>query len=190
VLLAPSPPLLFMGEEFAASTPFLFFCDFGPDLAAAVTSGRRREFARFTRFRDSQTQARIPDPNSDDTFASSKLDWQEVDLAPHREWLAHYRDCIGLRRAHIVPRLSGIRPGGAFEIDRDGVLYVHWRLGDDSRLHLAANFGPGEPRRIARPPGSALYATDAAAAGGVLEPHSVLFTLEAPARTRGGWQPT
>jgi 1,4-alpha-glucan branching enzyme len=47
VLLSPSPPLLFMGEEFGADTPFLFFCDFGPELAAAVTQGRRREFARF-----------------------------------------------------------------------------------------------------------------------------------------------
>src|SRR3989304_3199811 len=63
VLLAPSPPLLFMGEEFAASTPFLFFCDFGPDFAAAVTRGRRQEFARFERFSDPSAQAAIPDPN-------------------------------------------------------------------------------------------------------------------------------
>ena len=52
LLLAPSPPLLFMGEEFGAETPFLFFCDFEKDLAAAVTEGRRNEFARFARFND------------------------------------------------------------------------------------------------------------------------------------------
>ena len=75
LLLAPAPPLLFMGEEFGAATPFLFFCDFGPQLAAAVTAGRRREFARFARFSDAQAQAQIPDPNDVHTFESSKLDW-------------------------------------------------------------------------------------------------------------------
>ena len=68
VLLAPPPPLLFMGEEFAASSPFLFFCDFTGDLAEAVTEGRRREFGRFERFRDPASQQLIPDPNKPSTF--------------------------------------------------------------------------------------------------------------------------
>ena len=62
LLLAPSPPLLFMGEEFGAETPFLFFCDFEKDLAAAVTAGRRNEFAHFARFNDPAERERIPDP--------------------------------------------------------------------------------------------------------------------------------
>ena len=63
MLLSPEPPLLFMGEEFGAQTPFLFFCDFGPELAAAVTEGRRSEFARFERFSDPSAREKIPDPS-------------------------------------------------------------------------------------------------------------------------------
>src|SRR5271165_1874127 len=61
LLLAPSPPLFFMGEEFGAETPFLFFCDFEKDLAAAVTEGRRNEFSDFARFADPAKRDRIPD---------------------------------------------------------------------------------------------------------------------------------
>ena len=73
LLLAPSPPMLFMGEEFGTQTPFLFFCDFEKDLAAAVTAGRRNEFARFTRFNDPAARKGIPDPNAESTFEASRL---------------------------------------------------------------------------------------------------------------------
>ena len=69
--------MLFMGEEIAASTPFLFFCDFGPELAKAVTEGRRREFARFEKFASGALT--VPDPNDPDTFERSKLDWSSLD---------------------------------------------------------------------------------------------------------------
>ena len=80
-LLAPAIPMLFMGEEFAARSPFQFFCDFGGELRDAVTQGRRREFARFTRFADPAMQASIPDPNAAQTFLISKLDWGSDDDA-------------------------------------------------------------------------------------------------------------
>lgn len=64
VLLAPAPPMLFMGEEYAATTPFLYFCDFQGDLAQAVTQGRQAEFARFVRFADPASRSLIPDPNA------------------------------------------------------------------------------------------------------------------------------
>ena len=101
-LLAPSIPLLFMGEEFGASSPFLFFCDFGPELAAAVTNGRRSEFGRFERFRDPAAQAAIPDPNDAATFAASKLKWEELEAPPHAAWHALYRELLGLRHQHIA----------------------------------------------------------------------------------------
>src|SRR5262245_14150785 len=66
LLLAPSPPLLFMGEEWGATTPFPFFCDVGPELAPLVREGRRREFAHDPAFRD--TLDRLPDPTADATF--------------------------------------------------------------------------------------------------------------------------
>src|SRR5580698_5463588 len=106
LLLAPSPPLLFMGEEFGTVTPFLFFCEFQQDLAAAVTAGRRNEFARFARFRDPAERERIPDPNDAKTFKASQLNWSVLVQPGHRDWLRFYRKLLGLRREHIVPHLS------------------------------------------------------------------------------------
>src|SRR6266550_7034457 len=86
LLLAPSPPLLLMGEEFGASTPFLFFCDFDGELATAVTEGRRNEFARFKKFSSPAKRASIPDPNAETTFTSSKLDWRSLNEPTHHSW--------------------------------------------------------------------------------------------------------
>ena len=182
VLLAPAPPLLFMGEEFAASTPFLFFCDFGPELAAAVTCGRRHEFARFECFRDPAAQAAIPDPNDPKTFAASKLRWDEIGRPPHSEWLAFYRELLALRHREIAPRLAGTRSGGEFVLEDGGVLRVRWTLGDGSLLHLAANFAPtpSAPQRL--PPGKMVYASAPQAETGAgrrqLPAWLVMFTLE------------
>ncbi len=75
LLLSPHVPLLFMGEEYGETRPFLFFTDFHGELADAVREGRRREFAGFEAF--SGELAPIPDPNAWDTFAASRLDWSE-----------------------------------------------------------------------------------------------------------------
>jgi maltooligosyltrehalose trehalohydrolase len=182
LLLSPSPPLLFMGEEFAASTPFLFFCDFGPELADAVTQGRRREFSRFDRFRDPGARDAIPDPNRVDTFEHSKLDWSEIDRPAHGAWLALYRECLHLRATRIVPRLTGMGPSGAFEVDRGDVLYVDWTLGDGARLHLAANFSRSEAHRVRAQRGEVLYATERDESGvgeRLMLPCSVIVTLDA-----------
>jgi len=162
VLLSPQVPMLFMGEEFAASTPFLFFCDFGPELAEAVTRGRRAEFARFSRFADPAARASIPDPNAEATFAASKLDWRCASTAPGMQWRAFCRECLSLRQRHVVPLLDDLRHGGTFSVDDDALLRVQWRAGD-VRLHLVANLG-AEPREgIALPQGEAIYATQGVA---------------------------
>ncbi len=180
-LLAPSPPMFFMGEEFAASAPFLFFCDFGPELAAAVTNGRREEFGRFERFRDPAVQAAIPDPNERATFERSKLVWRETAASPHRDQLALCRELLALRARHVAPRLAGMPPSGAFECVEPGALAVHWTLGDGARLHLVANLADS-PGSLPLPPGSVLYASDPLPAGvltgNVLAPWSVVWTLE------------
>ena len=110
-LLAPQPPLLFMGEEFAASQPFLFFCDFGPELAQAVTEGRRREFSRFARFADPAVRESIPDPNAAASFEACVLDWSAIERVPHRATLELHRQLLTLRRQSIVPRLTGMGNG-------------------------------------------------------------------------------
>lgn len=160
LLLAPAPPLLFMGEEFGAAQPFPFFCDFGPQLATAVTEGRRKEFARFEQFSTPSALARIPDPNTADTFQSAKLDWNSVTHSPHREWLRFYRRLLALRHREIIPRLSGMRGGQArYEILGTCALAVVWRMGDGSTLTLLANFG-AEPIEAPCPVGALLYASE------------------------------
>jgi malto-oligosyltrehalose trehalohydrolase len=139
LLLNPATPMLFMGEEWAATAPFPFFCDFSGDLAQAVRNGRLAEFASFPEFRDKAAQARIPDPLAESTFLSAKLDWDEAGTAQHARMLAHYRNLIALRQQHIAPLLTaGGSPDGKFErFDKFG-LDVTWRLGGRV-LRLVAN---------------------------------------------------
>jgi maltooligosyltrehalose trehalohydrolase len=141
LLLAPSPPLLFMGEEFAAASPFLFFCDFGPELAAKVTEGRRAEFARFEPFNSPEAQAQIPDPNADETFLHSKLDWDSVGREPHANWLNFYQNVLQCRREKVLPRIKDIAAGRAkFELLGSLGLEVQWPFAKCGSLQLIANF--------------------------------------------------
>ncbi len=119
-LLAPSPPLLFMGEEWGCKQPFLFFCDFKGELGEAVRKGRREEFSRFASFKSS-----IPDPLAEDTFKQCVLNWDQRD----ERWLSHYRELLQLRAREIAPRSFG--PGRyrmlgerAFEVDWDGLTVI------------------------------------------------------------------
>lgn len=187
VLLAPSPPLLFMGEEFAASTPFLFFCDFGPDLAAAVTRGRREEFSRFDRFADPALRARIPDPNAAGTFAASRLDWNEIGHPDHRAWLDFYRRCLNVRHAFLIPRLATMRGGaGRYRIIGKAVLAVDWTLGDGAQWQLRANFSADAADVDDAPLVNVVFAspTRAEAAGDRLPPWGVRVTLARSATRR------
>lgn len=136
-LLSPSPPLLFMGEEFGARTPFLFFCDFGPDFAEKVTAGRRREFARFPEF----SKQSIPDPNAPETFQHSRLNWAELASDTGKRFHKLHKELLLLRHKEIIPRLAGIEGDKAhYQIIEPKGLHVHWRLGDGSRLQVTANF--------------------------------------------------
>jgi maltooligosyltrehalose trehalohydrolase len=159
ILLAPQVPLLFMGEEFAASTPFLFFCDFGPELAGGVTRGRREEFARFSRFTDASARAAIPDANAEATFAASKLDWGEASTPSGAQWRAFCRQCLAARHRHVVPLLQHITHGGAFGVD-DGLLRAQWSAGDAGGLHLLVNLGNGAREAVTLPRGELVFASD------------------------------
>lgn len=178
VLLAPAPPLLFMGEEWGAGTPFLFFCDFGAELAEAVRNGRRAEFGRMAAFADAAARERIPDPNAEATFAASKLDWSERERAPHAQWLALYRELLVLRRRWIVPRLAHAR-AGRYDIAAPGLLHVAWPLGA-ARLHLHA-FLPvrdeAAPPVVLPPPAGAVICSTAPTPDR-LAPWTVRWSLE------------
>ena len=177
LLLAPSIPMLFMGEEFAAASPFLFFCDFGPDLAEKVVQGRRAEFAAFERFRTPQAQACIPDPGAESTFQASKLDWSELLQPVHAEWHALYSRLLELRRRFIVPHLAGGKGGADFAVEGAG-LAVDWILGDGSRLHLRANFSDAIWKSMPAAAGQPIFGAVAGAAASTLAAWSALWTME------------
>jgi 1,4-alpha-glucan branching enzyme len=145
---------MFMGEEWGAREPFLFFCDFHDELADAVREGRRREFARFPEFADEAARKRIPDPNAEATFLASKLDWSKLEDAEHAERLDWVIMLARLRRELIVP---GLAAGPAASLGAAGwnetALSAGWRLGDGSRLSLIANLGAARVAGFARPEG-------------------------------------
>ena len=164
-LLSPQTPMLFMGEEWGSTTPFLFFCDFEEALSPLVTEGRRAEFAKFPAFSDPATRDRIPDPGAEETFRSSVLDWGEVNEPDHRGWLHLYRGLLALRRERISPRLKDVPGKGAtYQPVGERGLVVGWTLGDGSGLTLLANLGPDPLGGFGKTAGELLYAT-----GGVAE---------------------
>jgi malto-oligosyltrehalose trehalohydrolase len=137
-LLAPQIPMLFMGEEWGATSPFPFFCDFTGELAEAVRKGRREEFSRFPEFVDPEHAATIPDPLAESTFLASKLDWARIDAAH----LAYYRDLLRTRREFVQPLLPSIRHGGEALVVGEQAVRVTWQAGE-RRLVLDANLSDG-----------------------------------------------
>jgi len=161
LLLSPHVPMFFMGDEFAASSPFLYFCDFGPELASAVAEGRRAEFGGFAAFADEAARARIPDPNARETFLASKLRWRERGRQPHFARLCEVKQLLDVRHRVLVPLMAGARHGGSHE-SGNGVVRVRWDLGG-KRLHLLAHLGTAPSVQATAPPGTAIYSFDAVA---------------------------
>ena len=134
LLLAPSIPMLFMGEEWGSKAPFPFFCDFGGDLADAVRKGRRVELAwAYAEYGDE-----VPDALDPSTRDSAVLDWNERDAPAARKRLTLVRDLLNVRRQQIVPRLAGAAFGEARAGD-NRLLTANWRMGDGATLRLLAN---------------------------------------------------
>jgi maltooligosyltrehalose trehalohydrolase len=135
VITSPYTPMLFMGEEWGASTPWRYFTDHeDPSLAEAVKVGRRREFAEH-----GWDAEEIPDPQDPETWRSSVLDWSELDESPHRELLAWYRDLLALRAR--TPELRGDR------LDSVGIAYDaggDWLVVTRGRLRVVVNLAAGE----------------------------------------------
>ncbi|GAQ53728.1 malto-oligosyltrehalose trehalohydrolase [Streptomyces acidiscabies] len=132
-LTGPFTPMLFMGEEWAASTPWQFFTDHtDPDLAEAVRRGRRREFAAH-----GWAEEDVPDPQSPATRDRSCLDWAEAEREPHARVLAWYRTLITLRHTHpdlTDPDLADLRV--AYD---EGARWLAFRRGD---IRVAVNLAP------------------------------------------------
>ncbi len=154
LLLAPFIPMLFMGEEHASATPFLFFTSHNEDLAALVREGRRSEFKAFAAFQDEKRRAAIPDPNAPATFEASR----PVATEPaHADWLAALLD---LRRKHVTPGIPGCRSAGAKAL-APGAVSASWTLGTGEVLTVLLNLGE---RTVETPPADRhmLFATPGA----------------------------
>ena len=156
VLLGPAIPLLFMGEEWSASTPFLFFADFSGELAEAVRNGRRSEFKKFPAFADPAARERIPDPIAETTVRQSTLKVEEAINGEHAGERRFIAELLDIRRREIIPRLRNI-PGGSghYAVQPSGALVVSWTLGDGSRLAMHANLSD---RAVAHEPSDARHA--------------------------------
>jgi len=141
LLLSPAIPLLFMGEEWGSTRPFLFFTDHRDALADAVREGRRREFAEFPAFQDPAQRERIPDPNALATFEASCLDDAEADAPEHRRVRERFRRWLALRHQHIIPGLKGSLAIGA-RVLGDKAVEGRWSLGNDKTLTVAINLSP------------------------------------------------
>jgi maltooligosyltrehalose trehalohydrolase len=140
LLLNPQIPLVFMGEEYGETRPFLFFTDFHGDLAKAVRDGRRREFSGFAAFGEEKAQ-QIPDPNEASTFEASKLDWTAADTEVGGRRLDLFRNLLALRKQYIVPHLAAMRSMQAHAERLDEKAFtVRWIMGGTT-LSIYANFG-------------------------------------------------
>jgi len=136
LLLLPQTPLLWMGQEWAATTPFLFFTDHGAELGRLVTEGRRQEFAHFSTF----SGATVPDPQAEASFLASKLRWEERVQAPHAGVLRLYTQLLALRREHPALCATG-RDALAVEAVGERALLLRRGTPGDQPLLAAINLG-------------------------------------------------
>lgn len=150
-LTAPFTPMLFMGEEYGATTPWQFFTSHPePELGKATAEGRIKEFERM-----GWDPAVVPDPQDPATFTRSKLDWSEAATGEHARLLELYRQLIALRRER--PELAGL---GFADTAVDFSEDEGWLLLRRGSVEVAMNFS-AEPRRVAVGGGSLLLATEA-----------------------------
>ncbi|CAN5300364.1 hypothetical protein BH24ACT9_BH24ACT9_03240 [soil metagenome] len=150
LLTGPFVPLLFQGEEWAASTPFQYFTDHqDPDLGRAVSAGRTNEFAYF-----GWRPEDVPDPQDAATFDRSRLRWDELSEPPHAEMLAWYRSLITLRRNHF-----GLSAGPLDDVTVDYEADQKWLTVKRAAAGLAVAVNLGDEARVVRLTGHVLLSS-------------------------------
>jgi maltooligosyltrehalose trehalohydrolase len=172
-LLAPSPPMMFMGDEWGALEPFPFFCNFKGDLAEAVRQGRRREFQEaYARYGD-----KIPDPLAEQTFRSATLNWTKLGQPEHWARLDLVRRLLAARKSFVAPRLPQLSAGhGQCNFD-NGVLATYWNFRNGEALSILANLTDSPRRRPALKNSEPIWG---GAAPAPLPAWSVYATIERP----------
>ena len=182
LLLCPMVPLLFMGEDWGARQPFLYFTDYRDPLASAVREGRRNEFSEFAEFADPAQRARIPDPNALSSFTDSQPLFAPQQDPVQQTWRDYYQALLKLRREHLVARLPGAH-SERLSLFADGALAAIWRLGDGSLLRIDLNLSDSTVHGEALAPGVQLLFSHGLDLGhfaqGTLAPRSIAVSLEA-----------
>jgi maltooligosyltrehalose trehalohydrolase len=166
LLTCPQTPMLFMGQEWAASSPFLYFTDHHQELGQKVTQGRRWEFRHFSAFADPQARDRIPDPQALKTFLASRLRWEEMTHEPHAAVLRMYRALLQLRRSQ--PALCSSKREYSVSAKGEAVILRRKAAGHSDLLILIQMRGPGTID-LAKATGSSLG-----------EPWEQIFSTEDP----------
>jgi maltooligosyltrehalose trehalohydrolase len=132
VFTAPFVPMLYQGDEYAASTPFQYFADHDdPEMAKAVSAGRKKEFAAF-----GWDESEIPDPEDRETFNRSKLNWDEVQQGRHAEMLEWFKQMIHLRRSS-----PSLNDGELSHIQVRYSEQERWLVMERGHVHVLANLG-------------------------------------------------
>ncbi len=132
LMLQPSPPLMFMGDEWGATEPFLFFCDFKGDLGEAVRKGRKAEYAEW----HTQAGDGIPDPLAKETRDAAVLDWSVLNEPAHAKQLVLVRALLKVRREHIAPLLLAMNGAGEASLE-SSLLRANWPAGGKTLMLLA-----------------------------------------------------
>jgi 1,4-alpha-glucan branching enzyme/maltooligosyltrehalose trehalohydrolase len=156
-LLTPAVPMLFMGEEFGSTQPFLYFADWDGELREAVREGRKREFGHKAVGHDGRA-VKLPDPCNAATFEACRLSDSEPHSGEGRRWLEMVQRALAARRRHIAPRQDRLATGEhvAHRIGDRG-LEVCWRYTDGTGLLMELNLGaqplhvPQRPAVLAEP---------------------------------------
>ena len=138
ILLAPEIPLLFMGQEWAAKTPFPFFCDLAPHFGKKAVKGRRNELKNHLQFNLPENIKRSPDPTDHKTFQAAILDWYEKNHSFHKEWLEFHKNLLSIRKQQVIPLISNSIENNA-AVTCEHPMSVNWTLGAGKKLSLMAN---------------------------------------------------
>jgi maltooligosyltrehalose trehalohydrolase len=168
LLMLPHTPLLFMGQEWAASSPFLYFTDHHPELGRLVTEGRRREFRAFSAFAGETAGAAIPDPQAADTFLASRLDWTERGAPSHAQMLQLYTELLAIRHRHLAAA-SNADAATARALDADTIAIRRRARNGDLVLVVVRLRGTGS--------------VDLGPIGSEAQPWALVLSTEAPAFT-------
>jgi malto-oligosyltrehalose trehalohydrolase len=175
-MLAPHIPMLFMGEEYGETRPFLFFTDYDGELGKAVREGRRTDMDNFGGLPEGKSVEDVADPNAIETMENTRLDWQKADTQEGQGWRALYRDLIAIRKRSVIPLLvsapNTLNAGAVLQAE-GRLLAIDWQLGD-RRLQLRANLGD-TPAHLPPATGEMLYGPQTTQD---MEPYAVLFALD------------